>query len=69
LQKVPSLAFEPYRIVGAGICAANDERELMVSRRNFILCGAVVLLPVPTDSYDQFLNALRQGLIKLAGNG
>jgi hypothetical protein len=41
----------------------------MISRRNFILCGAVALLPLPTDSYDQFLNALRQRLIKLAGNG
>ncbi len=41
----------------------------MISRRNVILCGAVALLPLPTDSYDQFLDALRQRLIKLAGNG
>jgi hypothetical protein len=47
----------------------DDERELMISRRNSTLCRAVALLPLPTHSYDQFLNALRQRLIKLAGNG
>lgn len=42
----------------------------MISRRNFIFCGAVALLPLPkTDPYDQFLAALRASLIKLAGNG
>jgi hypothetical protein len=35
------------RVVGAGICPPDDERELMVSRRTFILCGAVALLPLP----------------------
>lgn len=43
----------------------------MISRRTFILCGTVALLPLPTpllttDPYDQFLNAVRERLIDLA---
>ncbi len=56
-------------MVGAGIRAADDERELMISRRSFIFCGAVALLPLPADPYDQFLAALRSRLIRLAENG
>jgi hypothetical protein len=46
----------------------------MISRRTFIWCGAVALLPVPTplletDPYDQFLNAVRERLIVLARDG
>jgi hypothetical protein len=74
LRRVPSLAFEPCRMAGAGICAADDERELLISRRNFFLCGAVALLPLltllpTTDPYDQFLNTIRERLIKLARDG
>jgi hypothetical protein len=29
----------------------------MISRRSFIFCGAVALLPLPADPYDQFLAA------------
>jgi hypothetical protein len=56
-------------MVGAGIRPANDERELMISRRSFIFCGAVALLPLPADPYDQFLAALRSRLIRFAENG
>lgn len=42
----------------------------MISRRTFILCGAVALLPLPTtDPYEQFLNAVREHLIDLAQSG
>jgi hypothetical protein len=61
-------------MVGAGICASHDERELMISRRTFILHGAIALLPLPTplpktDPYDQFLNAVRERVIQLARDG
>jgi hypothetical protein len=56
-------------MVGAGICAADDERELMISRRSFIFCGAVALLPLPADPYDRLLAALRSRLVRLAENG
>jgi hypothetical protein len=56
-------------MVGAGICAADDERELTISRRPFIFCGAVALLPLPADPYDRFLAELRSRLIQLAENG
>jgi hypothetical protein len=39
----------------------------MISRRTFIFCGAIALLPLPKpDPYDQFLNAVRERLIALA---
>jgi hypothetical protein len=45
----------------------------MISRRTFIWCGAVALLPLPsaspTDPYDQFLNAVRERVIELAWDG
>ena len=45
----------------------------MISRRTFIWCGAVALLPLPsaspTDPYAEFLNAVRERIINLAGNG
>ena len=46
----------------------------MISRRTFILCGTVALLPLPTallktDPYDQFLNAVRERVIELAWDG
>jgi hypothetical protein len=44
----------------------------MISRRTFIWCGAVALLPLPTspDPYgSEFLNAVRERVINLAGNG
>jgi hypothetical protein len=61
-------------MVGAEIGAADEERELVISRRNFIWCGTVALLPLPTaffktDPYDQFLNAVRERLIALTRDG
>ena len=61
-------------MVGTGICASDEERELVISRRTFILCGTVALLPLPTsllktDPYDQFLNAVRERVIELAWDG
>src|ERR1700720_2577059 len=59
-------------MVGAGICASDEERELMISRRTFIWCGAVALLPLPKslDPYgSEFFNAVRERIINLAGNG
>ena len=41
----------------------------MISRRTFILCGTVALLQLPTDPYDQFLNAVRERLFALARDG
>jgi len=46
----------------------------MISRRTFIWCGAVALLPLPTafletDPYDQFLNAVRKRVTELAWDG
>jgi hypothetical protein len=45
----------------------------MVSRRTFILCGAVALLPLPTgsptDAYGEFVNAVRERVIELAWDG
>lgn len=46
----------------------------MISRRTFIWCGTVALLPLPaalleTDAYDQFLSAVRERLIALAWDG
>ena len=46
----------------------------MISRRTFIWCGAIALIPLPTpllttDPYDQFLNALRERVIELAWDG
>ena len=59
-------------MVGAGICASDEERELVISRRRFIFCGTVALLPLPKspDPYgSEFLNAVRERIINLAGNG
>jgi hypothetical protein len=44
----------------------------MISRRTFIWCGAVGLLPLPTsiDPYgSEFLNAVRERVIELAWDG
>jgi len=44
----------------------------MISRRTFIWCGTVALIPLPTspDPYgSEFLNAVRERIINLAGNG
>jgi hypothetical protein len=46
----------------------------MISRRNFVWCGALALIPLPTpllttDPYDQFLDAVRERLIVLAPDG
>jgi hypothetical protein len=44
----------------------------MISRRTFIWCGAVSLLPLPPslDPYGpEVLNAVRERIINLAGNG
>jgi hypothetical protein len=46
----------------------------MISRRAFIWCGTVALLPLPTrllttDPYDRFLNAVRERVIELAWDG
>jgi hypothetical protein len=41
----------------------------MISRRSFIFCGAVALLPLPADPYDRFLAELRSRLVQLAENG
>lgn len=61
-------------MVGAGIGAADEERELVISLRTFIWCGTIALLPLSsafpkTDPYDQFLNAVRERLIALAWDG
>jgi len=61
-------------MVGAGICASHDESELMISRRTFIWCGAVALLPLPTalpetDPCDEFVNAVRERVTELACDG
>jgi hypothetical protein len=44
----------------------------VISRRRFIFCGTVALLPLPKspDPYgSEFLNAVRERIINLAGNG
>jgi hypothetical protein len=44
----------------------------MISRRTFIWCGTVALLPLPAspDPYgSEFFNAVRERIINLAGNG
>jgi len=46
----------------------------MISRRTFIWCGAVALLPLPTalsetDPYDQLLDAVRERVTELAWDG
>jgi hypothetical protein len=70
LLQVPLLALESSRMGRSRVGAEDDECELMISRRRFIFCGTVVaLVPLATDPYQRWMDALRARLIKLAENG